>query len=332
MHRLALSGQVRLPSVQSASQYVPMMPPPAYDPHMFLNMTRSANLITQSPASNWINLTKYPLDDLRSPLRQKLITDCKEQLADDGCCIVPGFLTQAALTKAVEEIESRQLTDVYYLQGKNNIYFSNANDPSLPEDHPARIEHYRSQGFIAGDSFHDSASVLKQLFFFHPLKEFVSEILGITPLYYSEDPLSGVMVSVQTPEQQFPWHFDGADFTVTILLQKPQHGGLFQYVPNLRTESDERLEEVRNVLHGRDTSRLKTLELGSGDLQIFRGKHSLHRVTSVEGTVNRYLATLMYTNVPGYVNTVERSRLNTGRVLACHYERDQVVAQGKLGS
>merc|ERR1712110_193418 len=139
------------------------------------------------------------------------------------------------------------------------------------------------------------------------------------------------MGSVQKEEQQFPWHFDGADFIVTIQLQKPMGGGKFQYYPNTRTPDNEKLDSVRNLLNG-DMRNVKTLELNPGDLQLFKGRYSAHRVTGVSGSTTRYLATLCYTPEPAFVNTVERSLINTGRALEEHYKRDKELRGATLGS
>ena len=32
----------------------------------------------------------------------------------------------------------------------------------------------------------------------------------------------------------FPWHFDGNEFTVSILIQEAEEGGLFEFVPDIR--------------------------------------------------------------------------------------------------
>ena len=51
-------------------------------------------------------------------------------------------------------------------------------------------------------------------------------------------------------EHYFPWHFDGNDFTVSILVQQAEQGGDFEYVPNIRTSDDENFEGVNKILNG----------------------------------------------------------------------------------
>ena len=67
---------------------------------------------------------------------------------------------------------------------------------------------------------------------------------------------------------------------------------------------------------------VKSLDLRAGDLTLFLGKRSLHRVTAPEGTATRLVAGLSYSEAPGFVNTAPRasyvrSGLRSGAVRAC---------------
>jgi hypothetical protein len=66
-----------------------------------------------------------------------------------------------------------------------------------------------------------------------------------------------------------------------------------------------------------------TLELRPGDLQIFRGRHSLHRVTRVPtGSRPRHAAIFAYTREPGVIGRVTRTRQLFGRVLQEHLDAE----------
>ena len=67
-------------------------------------------------------------------------------------------------------------------------------------------------------------------------------------------------------------------------------------------------------------------------LQLFHGRNSLHRVTAVgEGSCCRYLFAPAWNDVPGLVNTVERSIGSYGRALEVHHERAAVGREGLNG-
>jgi hypothetical protein len=70
-----------------------------------------------------------------------------------------------------------------------------------------------------------------------------------------------------------------------------------------------------------DRSLIHTLRLEPGDLQIFKGRYSLHRVTPLEGERLRYVAIFSYVEEPGMVGQPERTRQLYGRVLPIHLER-----------
>ena len=66
------------------------------------------------------------------------------------------------------------------------------------------------------------------------------------------------------------------------MIQKPEKGGVFEYCPNIREPGNENFEEVKKVLDG-DRARVRQLKLEPGDLQIFKGRFTMHRVTRVKG-------------------------------------------------
>ena len=81
----------------------------------------------------------------------------------------------------------------------------------------------------------------------------------------------------------------------------------------------ENFEGVKNVLSGR-SELVKTLRLEPGDLQLFKGRYSLHRVTPLKGKTPRYVAILSYVEQKNMVGSLERTKQLYGRVLPIHYE------------
>ena len=74
---------------------------------------------------------------------------------------------------------------------------------------------------------------------------------------------------------------------------------------------------MRAVLDG-DRGPVRSLELRPGDLQLFRGRFALHRVTTVRGTTPRHTAILAYSDRPGVVGSETRTRQLFGRVAPAH--------------
>ena len=73
---------------------------------------------------------------------------------------------------------------------------------------------------------------------------------------------------------------------------------------------------------------MRQLKLEPGDLQIFKGRFTLHRVTKIEGNLSRYMCIPAYVLDPYRVNTPEHSKAIYGKVLPIHLERNKVRADG----
>ena len=66
---------------------------------------------------------------------------------------------------------------------------------------------------------------------------------------------------------------------------------------------------------------VRSLVLEPGDLQIFKGRYSLHRVTALRGATPRYVAIFSYVEQPDMVGAPERTKQLYGRVLLIHLKR-----------
>ena len=180
----------------------------------------------------------------------------------------------------------------------------------------------RSSGFIPGDAW-EPDSTTSTLFKAPEVAGFIADCLEVPALHCYDDPLAGLTANICDPGQQFTWHFDTNDFAVTVLVQPADRGGLFEYVPQIRSADDEGFDAIAEVLvGGRDG--VRTLDLRPGDLQIFQGRHSLHRVTRVgAGSRPRHAAIFAYTLEPGVIGRVARTRQLFGRVLPAHEEAER---------
>ena len=168
---------------------------------------------------------------------------------------------------------------------------------------------------------------MKYLYETDELLKFVSACLGVSPIYRWADPLACHAYNVMKPDGILPWHFDSCEFTLSLMIQKPEKGGIFEYCPNIREPGNENFDEVKKVLNG-DRLRVRQLKLEPGDLQIFKGRFTLHRVTKVEGNKSRYMCIPAYVLDPWRVNTPEHSKAIYGKVLPIHLERNVARSDG----
>lgn len=262
-----------------------------------------------------INHIRYPIEVLGSR-RSQVIADVRAGLDADGCAVLPGFLSDIGLETLRGEAASRVHLGFYPEVREANVYL-NAGDPSRGPDHPANRFMARTNGFVRSDEWDESTNSW-QLYHWPPLMQFLADCLGKEDLHIYGDPISNMIVNVQAPGEEFNWHFDTNEFTITMLLQPAEAGGEFEYVPALRSLTDERIESVNAVLDG-DRSQVRTLELEPGDLQFFLGRFSLHRVAPNTGAHQKRLLLIMsFSERAGAVGSVERIRSLYGKVTDVH--------------
>ncbi len=258
-----------------------------------------------------IDLDRYPLDDAG------LISRTSAQLNDDGCAVLKGFIRADKIDLLAAEAGASAAFG-HRSFNRTNAYFTK-DDPSLPETHPLRRFYDRSNSFVPADNFGPD-SLLRQIYELPAFTSFVKQALGEENFYRYADPLADVIVNAAEEGGGFPWHFDTNNYTVTLAIQNAENGGAFEYAPALRSSTDENYDGVQAVLDERSDS-VKTIDLEPGDLQIFKGRYSLHRVTPLTGDRMRLVAIFSFVEYPDMVATPERCRQLYGRVLPIHLER-----------
>ena len=273
--------------------------------------------MSKSRAESLIDLDRYPIDRPKSAAYRKLIAEIRSELEEDGCAVLSGFVREDQAQALVEEAASVE-GEAHRSFNRTNPYFT-TDDPTLPASHPVRRFFDRSNAFVPADNFGPD-SPLRQIYEWPPFEPFVKTALDETEFYRYADPLADVIINVVEPGGGFPWHFDTNNFTVTLAIREAQAGGEFEYCPRLRSATDEDYQRVEAVLDG-DRSAVKTLTLKSGDLQLFRGRYTLHRVSPVAGDVTRYVGIFSYAQTPNMVANPERCKQLYGRVLPIHYEQ-----------
>lgn len=251
--------------------------------------------------------------------RDAVLTYARAALERDGCAVLKGFLTPAGVAATVAEADA-VADQGHRSYSRTNAYFT-ADDPSLPETDPRRKFYERSNAFIPADNF-DHSGALRQVFDSVGFDDFIRECLQEPKdrFFRYADPLADVIVNAAGEGNGFPWHFDTNNFTVTLALQNADSGGAFEYAPMIRSSTDECFNDVSKVLDG-TSDKVVSINLEPGDLQLFKGRYSLHRVTPLSGPTPRYVAIFSYVEAPGMVGSVERTKQLYGRTLPIHHER-----------
>jgi hypothetical protein len=242
-----------------------------------------------------VDLDRYPIDDLESAAGGRLIASCRGALGSVGACDLEGFLQPAAAARATREaLASRD--EGFRTDAQHTIYFDSPMGPDAPEGDPRRTPVRTAKVGIAYDQI-AAGSPLRALYESEELTRFLAAALEADPLYRHADPIGALNVMIYEPGDEIGWHFDNADFVVTLMLEPAEAGGGFEFVPMLRTESDENHAGVNALLAGgRDG--VRAMSAAPGTLALFRGRRSPHRVLPVEGDRARVIAVLAYAAVP----------------------------------
>jgi hypothetical protein len=205
------------------------------------------------------------------------------------------FVLPGIAQKAASEIAPLMATQSYTHKRVHNIYFQ----PEIPElatDHPALRNVETINHTICADQI--ANSLVLSIYEYAPFARFLAATMGKQSLHPMQDPLARANVMSYRQGEALNWHFDRSEFTTTLLLQEPEMGGEFEYRSDLRSANDPNYAGVASLLEGRDPD-VKRLRLKAGTLNVFRGKNTAHRVTTVQGNVDRMIAVFSYYENPG---------------------------------
>jgi len=255
-----------------------------------------------------INLTKYPIHQRASRDYEKVVQDTKSELADDGCARLSKFILPESLARMKTEIDNN-ISGISWVKSRHNPYF-NKQDDSLDSSHPRNTFSLRSTGYLSSELV-EQTSDYRFLFENDDMLNFVSDCFDVGQLYRYADPLAKHPYSIMNDGDYFPWHFDGNEYTISVLVKESTSGGVFEYAPHIRDKGNENFEGITEVLRG-NRDMVKSLKLREGDLQFFKGRYSMHRVTKVEGE-SRYIAVPSYSPQPNRINKPEHNRQVYGK-------------------
>jgi hypothetical protein len=229
-----------------------------------------------------INSALYPIDRLDSAAGKTWIAQIRSALQDDGSCILPNFVTAEVLREMT--LQAKSIAHLAY-PGPTEVtpYFFNyrlGEGEDLPADHPLRRKGRRNLAQVATDLI-PTDFLLSQLHRSQAMLDFLSAVIE-QPVYRNLDPYQSLNISVMDEGGCQQWHFDGGNMVTTLLLQEPEGGGVFEYAPAIRSESDENFDAVQAILDGRST---RPDMIGNRESSIL---HYGPRVAEIESTTPRY--------------------------------------------
>ena len=256
---------------------------------------------TPTTLNDVVNLDRYPIDDLSSARGRSLVESCRKEFSQSVLLELPDFLMSSALREVLEVVGSARPREHCYEMLRSAYDLDDAppgvpNDP-LDADDPRMRLHRRHQTFLGYDEF-ESGSPLPRLFTSNELTSFLRAVLG-EPIHPVVDPVMGVCIAISSDGDEIGWHFDSHQFSVTVLLQEGEAGGIFEYLPAAR-QGQKNFDVVPAVFEGNDQA-VRKVRFRAGSLMLFRGIDTLHRLTPVEGEPARALGLLSYDATPDRV-------------------------------
>jgi len=249
----------------------------------YLGLSMSVDL------ANLINITLHPLSQSRYR------DACRTKLDENGVLVLSDFLSKPTIDSIREDGVANQ-HHAFYTSSSHNVYLK-PHSEDYPDDHPRNRSVTSSKGCITTDQI-PQASKLHELYGSDEFKEFLCAVLDEDALYEYADSLSSINLHYAADSQELGWHFDNSSFAITLLIQEPLAGGQFEYVRDARNADagDMNYTTAAGVLDG--DIPVQKLDISAGDLVLFRGRDSMHRVTPTVGEQCRMLVVLAYNSMP----------------------------------
>ncbi|MDG1471362.1 MAG: 2OG-Fe(II) oxygenase [Ascidiaceihabitans sp.] len=241
-----------------------------------------------------VNLDQFPLDTPHSDAYAALVARCQADLADGGMFNLDGFLRPEVAQAEVARLTPVIDTDSFLHARQHNIYFKPQIE-GLASDHLALQTFETSNNTICADQL--DGSPVADIYHWPAFRTFLADEMEKPALFPMKDRLAAYNVMRYKEGQALNWHFDRSEFTVTLLLQAPDAGGVFEYRTDLRTADDPNFDGVVALLNGEDPD-LQQMSVVPGTLNVFRGVNTPHRVTAIKGATPRVIAVLTYFERP----------------------------------
>ena len=181
-----------------------------------------------------IDYSSYPIAEKDSAILEEVIARARREVKENGIALLPNFMLPSAIAETIRDTE-QVLPNAFRGISDHNVYLEDYNDNSstFGEDHPIKVISRSSKCCVTHDQCKPSTP-LNKLYMSPEMTKFIRLLLQKEALYRTADPLGALNVHVYREGDQLNWHFDRGEFAVTLLLQSPEGGGHFQYIPSTR--------------------------------------------------------------------------------------------------
>lgn len=265
-----------------------------------------------------VDLEQYPVNAPGAPNYDALVDRARAALAQDGCVCFAQFIKAEFQSRLLAETE--QLESLASFSSEEYTPYGTPPDNSFEAGHPRNKTHRTTSGSVTRDLI-PASTLIQQLYADAYFQRFVADCLDAEQLYPFRDPMRGLIINAMPNDSTLGWHFDANEFVVSLMTRKAEQGGEFEYCPDIRKPGEENYNRVAAVLNG-EREVVKQLDLQVGDIQIFKGRFSMHRVAPTIG--HRHTVIFGYSREPGYIGSVESTLRIYGRYMQEHVDADPV--------
>ena len=247
-----------------------------------------------------INLDSHPISKSSEYLNM-----CKKKLKNNSILQLDNFLLSESL-KNIQQEANLLHAQAYYCSQDHTVLLNKKNN-NLDVNDPCNIEVQSNKGCVPHDLIPNDSD-LNKLYHSGQFIGFLETVLNVDKIYPYKDTLSSINYNYYEKDQKLGWHFDNASFAITLMIQSPDSGGIFQYVNKGRDLEKNFINKklISSVLN--DNYPVNELSVKPGTLILFYGRNYLHQVTSVTSEKCRILVTLNY-NLEKDVELSENARL-----------------------
>lgn len=242
----------------------------------------------------YIDYEKYPIDQFDNDddgRYNSLLQRSIKQMNRDGFLSLTSFLLPDAVNALTSCILKLEKDGVGFYSTDSHNVFLDADEQSGAKSslHPSRIQLKSSKHIINASDFllATEAPNLDEIFMTQrSVLNFISSVMQ-TKLYPSTDPYGKFYANIFREGDGLNYHFDRSEYSISLILQPSEEGGEFQFLPNSRTIVegwDEMILDVDDIADAvaPHSLEMKRPKLAAGDLYLFRGQNSLHRVSEIQ--------------------------------------------------
>ena len=246
-----------------------------------------------------VNFKKHPIKS-----HNDYVKECNKKLKNEYILQLDNFLTKEAIKNL--NIEAQKLKKHAFYCNQFHTVLLNKKNNNLKHNDPCNIEVKSDKGCVPHDLIPKN-SYLNKLYNSNKFMNFIKKVLNLKNIYPYADTLSSINYNYYEKSQQLGWHFDNASFAITLMIDSPKKGGIFQYVTEGRKYKEDYIDKklIQNILD--DKEKVNELTVDPGTLILFYGRNYLHRVTPILSKKGRVLVTLNY-NVENGIELSENAR------------------------